>query len=186
MRILLHTCCGVCTIGPFRELSEEGHEVVGHFHNPNIHPLIEFRRRLKAQKVVAERLSVEMVYEEQYGLREYLEKVDWRGEGRCADCYRLRLARTAGQASEGGFDAFSTTMLASAHQKHELVRQVGRQCGGDQGVEFVYRDWRPLAQENHDRASELRLYLQQYCGCVFSEFERFKDTTKHLYERGCE
>ena len=110
--------------------------------------------------------------------------MDWRGEGRCTDCYGLRLARTAGQAREGGFDAFSTTMLASARQKHELVRQVGRQCGEDQGVEFVYRDWRPLAQENHDRASELRLYLQQYCGCVFSEFERFNDTTRHLYEHG--
>ena len=181
MNILLHCCCAVCTLGPLRELRQEGHDVTGYFYNPNIHPLIEFRRRLKAQKVLQEHLPVEMIYEQDYGLREYLEKVDWRAGDRCAGCYRLRLGRTAAEARARGFDAFTSTLLASAHQDHELVRGVGEECARGEGVEFAYRDWRGLAQENSDRAAQLRLYRQQYCGCVFSEYERFKDTTRHLY-----
>jgi hypothetical protein len=181
MKILLHCCCAACTLGPLRELEQEGYEVTGYFYNPNIHPLIEFRRRLKAQKVLQEHLTLEMVYEQEYGLREYLQKVDWRSEERCPGCCRLRLSRVAREARERGIGAFSTTLLASEHQDHESVRRIGDECARAEGVEFVYRDWRRLARENHERAAQLRLYLQQYCGCVFSEYERFRDTTKHLY-----
>ena len=184
MNVLLHYCCAACTLGPFRELSREGHGVTGYFYNPNIHPLIEFRRRLKAQKVLQEHLPIEMIFEPGYGLREYLESVDWRGAERCAGCCRLRLGRVAGEARARGFDAVSTTLLASTQQDHDLIRRVGEQCAQGEGVEFLYRDWRHLAEQNHERAKQLRLYLQQYCGCVFSEYERFKDTTKHLYRGG--
>jgi len=181
MKILLHTCCAVCTLGPLRELQQEGHRVSGWFYNPNIHPLLEFRRRLKSQKVLQARLSAPMTCDEQYGLREFLDAVDWRGPRRCADCHRLRLRRAAAEAGRGGFDAFTTTLLTSAHQAHELVRATGQECAEAEGVAFVYRDWRPLAEDNHRQASRLGLYLQQYCGCIFSEHERFKDTTRHLY-----
>lgn len=181
MKVLLHTCCAVCTIGPLKALRAEGLDVAGYFHNPNIHPLIEFRRRLKAQKMLAERMGPEMTYDEQYGLRQWLERVDWRGDGRCEDCYRLRLTRVAQAARDGGLDAMTTTLLVSRHQHHQLVRRVGEECAAERGIEFLYRDWRPLADESHEEARRLRLYLQQYCGCVFSEYERFRDTARHLY-----
>jgi hypothetical protein len=179
-------------IGPWRELTGQGHSVTAHFCNPNIHPLIEFRRRLKAMKVLQERIPIEVIYEEEYGLREFLEQVDWHDAGgasverkkRCADCYRLRLGRTARAARERGFEAFTTTLLASTHQDHDVVRSVAEACAQAEGVEFLYRDWRPLADENHRGASALKLYLQQYCGCVFSEQERFQDTGLHLYRGG--
>jgi len=182
MRVLLHTCCGPCTIGPFRALSAEGHAVTGFFCNPNVHPLLEFRRRLKAQKVLQEHLPIPMIYEEHYGLGEFLARVDWRAAaGRCADCYRLRLERAARTGLREGFEAFTTTLLASAHQDHDLVRRIGAECAEAEGTVFLYRDWRPLAEGNHREAARLGLYRQQYCGCIFSEQERFVNTRKHLY-----
>ncbi len=184
MRILLHICCAPCAIGPYGNLVDLGHEVTGHFYNPNIHPLIEFRRRKKALKVLQERLPIGVLYEEDYGLEEYLTSVRWSGverSERCADCYRLRLERTAREAARRGFDGFSTTLLASNHQYHDLVRSIGEGCGDRTGVPFLYSDWRPLADESHRRAGEMRLYLQNYCGCIFSEWERFKDTARHVY-----
>jgi len=183
MKLLLHICCGPCAIGPFEQLVGQGHQVTGLFYNPNIHPLIEFRRRLKALKVLQERIPLDVIYDEQYGLVEYLSSVRWQAArgARCADCYRLRLDRTAREARERGFDAFSTTLLASEHQAHEHVRRIAEQAAKRAGVEFHYADWRPLAQQNHARAAQMRLYLQSYCGCVFSEWERFRDTSRHLY-----
>lgn len=183
MRILLHICCAPCCIGPFEQLTGEGHEVAGHFCNPNIHPFIEFRRRMKALKVLQERMPIDVVYEEAYGLPGYLATVRWSSEAaeRCADCYHLRLARTAEQAALRGFSAFTTTLLGSVHQDHTLIRRVGEDCAREAGVEFHYADWRPMADESHRRASEMKLYLQSYCGCIFSEWERFRDTARHVY-----
>jgi len=181
MRILLHVCCSVCATGPWLELQGEGHQVTAFFYNPNIHPLIEFRRRMKSLKVLQEHLPLSVVYEEQYGLREFLGSIDWASPDRCAGCYSLRMSRTAREAVRRGMDAFSTTLLTSRDQKHELVAEAGRRFGQEFGVEFIYRDWRNLAEENRRRAEKFRLYLQQYCGCIFSEYERFKDTVRHLY-----
>jgi hypothetical protein len=181
MRVLLHICCGPCAIEPFERLEAEGHEVTGYFCNPNIHPLIEFRRRLKAVKVLQERLPLAVIHEEEYGLTEYLDAVNWRGPDRCADCYRLRLRRTARTAAGRGFDAFTTTLLSSTHQDHDLVRRIGREEAEAAGTAFLCADWREHAEAGHERARKMNLYLQNYCGCVFSERERFEDTTKHLY-----
>jgi len=181
MRILLHTCCAACAIGPWERLTAEGHDVTALFYNPNIHPLIEFRRRLKAVRVLQERMPIEVVYVEEYGLTEFLEAVHRQGERRCEDCYRLRLGRTARDAAAGGFDAFTTTLLGSTHQNLALVARVGRECAAQAGVEFLDADWRSLAEGGHARAKQLRLYTQSYCGCIFSEYDRYKDTSRHVY-----
>lgn len=184
MRILLHICCAACAIRPYEQLTDQGHDATGYFYNPNIHPFIEFRRRLKALKVLQERIPIAVIYEEDYGLDEYLRSVRWSGPDRserCADCYRLRLERTAQEAARRGFWGVSTTLLASNHQNHDLLRRIGKESAGRAGVQFLYADWRPLAEEGHRRAKEMKLYLQNYCGCIFSEWERFRDTARHLY-----
>ena len=181
MDVLLHTCCAPCTIGPYERLVAEGHRVTGLFYNPNIHPFVEFRRRLKAMKVLQERVPIPVLYDEEYGLHDYLNAVDWRSPLRCEQCYRQRLAQAAHVAREQGFAAVTTTLLASTYQQHEAVARIGREEAERQGIEFLYRDWRPLAEPNHERAAAMRLYLQSYCGCVFSEWERFRDTERHVY-----
>jgi len=181
MRILLHTCCAACAIGPWEWLAGEGHEVTALFYNPNIHPLIEFRRRLKALRVLQERMPIEAVFVEDYGLMEFMESVRWQGGQRCEDCYRLRLGHAARYAAAEGFEAFTTTLLSSTHQDLALLARVGRECAAREGVAFMDADWRSLAPESHARAKQLRLYMQNYCGCIFSEYERYKDTGKHIY-----
>lgn len=179
--VLIHTCCAPCLVMPLDVLSREGLRLTAWFHNPNIHPLIEFRRRLKALKVLGESTRVPMVLDEEYGLRDYLETVDWRSPERCRQCCRMRLARAAKAARERGFGAFTTSMLSSRHMDHDAVREAGETAARTEGLPFLYRDFRPLAEEGLRRAKRLGLYLQSYCGCVFSEFERYRDTRLHLY-----
>jgi len=184
MAILVHVCCAECLLGPLDELRERG--FVGYFHNPNIHPLIEFRRRQKAIRVLAEQLHLDCMVDGSYGLWDFLDRVDYRGDQRCRQCYALRLARAAEVALERGMEAFTTTLLVSRHQKHELVREVGRQIAGETGMPFAYYDWRHLAEAGHQEAKRRNLYRQQYCGCLFSEYDRYKDTGLYLYHEAGE
>jgi predicted adenine nucleotide alpha hydrolase (AANH) superfamily ATPase len=181
MTALLHICCAACAIEPFEQLTAQGQRVTGCFFNPNIHPLIEFRRRLKAVRVLQERLPLPVIYEEDYGLLAHLDAVDWHSAARCEGCYRLRLAHTARLAAERGFGVFTTTLLSSTHQDHDLIRRVGEAAAEQSGVQFLYADWRPLSERSHERARKMGLYVQAYCGCIFSEQERYRDTTLHLY-----
>lgn len=171
-----------------RQLADDGHEVTAYFYNPNVHPLIEFRRRLKAINVLSERLGASepcfaaLLCEETYGLEPFLrEAYAGAAPARCERCYEMRLAATARKARALGFDRFSTTLLVSPHQKHDLVRAVGQSTGEREGIEFHYVDFRPLFDDSHAAAKKLMLYLQSYCGCIFSEYERYRDTTRHLY-----
>jgi len=183
VKVLLHTCCAVCLNGPLGDLRSQGYETTAFFYNPNIHPLLEFRRRLKALRVYAESDSIEIIAVEDYGLREFLEKVNWRGsrEQRCRDCYRLRLICTAQEAEKRGFDAFTTTLLISPMQGRECVLEAGREAAKATTVQFLEADWRECFAHSHEYAKKRSLYTQQYCGCIFSEKERFQDTGKFLY-----
>ncbi|MFW5923101.1 MAG: epoxyqueuosine reductase QueH [Planctomycetota bacterium] len=184
MHILLHTCCAICFTGPHKALQGEGHEVTGYFFNPNIHPLIEFRRRLKAVKVLRDRLKVNIICDEDYGLRQFLHTVNWETGHRCADCYRMRLDQTAQITGQKGFDGFTTTLFTSTHQDHSLIEQMGRSAADAHGVTFLERDWRDLNDHNQSEAKRMNLYRQQYCGCIFSERDRYENTQRHLYRGG--
>lgn len=181
--LLVHVCCGPCLYSVLEALRAEhpgGFACL--FDNPNIHPLIEFRRRLKTFRIVCDAEGLHCFANEAYELREFLDAVDYRSaERRCLDCYRLRLERTAARARQEGFDAFTTTLLASTHQKHEAIRDIGEEVERDTGVKFVYRDWRGLSEDGRREARRRHLYLQQYCGCIFSEQQRYAPTTLHLY-----
>ncbi len=100
---------------------------------------------------------------------------------RCENCYRLRLGRTARRAREQGCGAFTTTLLGSPHQRHDLIRRVGEEEAEAAGMHLLYRDFRPLHDRSIQLAKRRTLYRQQYCGCCWSEYERYKDTTKELY-----
>lgn len=99
-------------------------------------------------------------------------------ENRCSYCYKIRLIKTANEALKQGFDGFTTTLLVSPHQKHELVKEIGEKIGKDLGIQFIYRDFRPGFYEGKDEAKKLDLYSQKYCGCIFSEKERYLKKNK--------
>jgi predicted adenine nucleotide alpha hydrolase (AANH) superfamily ATPase len=173
MKLLLHICCGPCATYPATALREAGHEMHGLFYNPNIHPLAEYRlRRDSAEKLLAH-LGIEGTIDAAYPVEEFFRRVAYREADRCAACYRLRLTATAHIASERGFDAFTTSLLVSPYQKHELIRDIGRSIGLECGVEFYYEDFRPGWSRTRAMSRELDLYMQKYCGCLYSEKERF-------------
>jgi predicted adenine nucleotide alpha hydrolase (AANH) superfamily ATPase len=105
---------------------------------------------------------------------------------RCGDCFRMRLEKTAAVAKEEGFDSFTTTLLISPYQKHELLKEMGEQIAEEQGIEFHYEDFRPGFRESHRLSRELDIYHQKYCGCIYSEWERYGkvDITKLLDKFG--
>ncbi len=173
MRILLHVCCGPCTIYPLQLLRQEGHEVSGYFQNPNIHPFREFKKRLGGVTELSRLTGLEVDYERGYGLREFLRAVVFHEEGRCALCYRMRLEATARMAKKLGVEAFSSTLLYSRYQNHELLRQFGEQLGAQYEIPFYYRDFREGWQEGIEQSLAMELYRQSYCGCIYSEEERY-------------
>ncbi|MEK7749995.1 MAG: epoxyqueuosine reductase QueH [Planctomycetota bacterium] len=182
MNLLLHICCACCLCAPLNELRKEGFRVTGLFYNPNIHPFLEFRRRLKALRVFQESDPIPVVYQEEYGIREYLKNVNYEGDDRCADCYALRLKFTADYAKRNGFDTFTSTMLFSVYQNHEQLKMISENLSREHEINFVYRDYRHLSECSQDIARKKMIYRQGYCGCIFSEYERYKDTTRELYK----
>ncbi|MHC4453936.1 MAG: epoxyqueuosine reductase QueH [Planctomycetota bacterium] len=182
VNLLLHICCASCLCAPLEELRGEGIHVHGYFYNPNIHPLLEFRKRLKAVHIFQESDPIEIDYCEEYGLREYLSAVNYEGDNRCEDCYTLRLKSTALHAKKRGFDAFCSTLLFSKQQDHERIKEISEQISEHVGIPFEYKDYRHLCDCSQQIAKKKMLYRQSYCGCIFSEYDRYKDTTRNLYE----
>ncbi len=174
MNLLLHICCGPCAIAPVAMLREQNNEVSGFFYNPNIHPYQEFKRRLDALEKYSQAVNLKISYNKNYDLENFLRQVVYREQQRCIYCYRTRLEKTATAAREGGFEAFSTTLLVSPYQKHDLIRETGEQVARDTGIPFYYQDFRPRYREGVAKSREMELYRQPYCGCIFSEKERYQ------------
>jgi len=175
MRILLHICCAPCATYTIKRLWEEGFEVTGFWYNPNIHPWTEHEKRRESLVKYAEAIGLPTIWKERYDMPLFLRAVvghERFGE-RCTICYRLRLEKTADVASERGFDAFTTTLLISPYQDQELIRHIGEEIGARYGVEFHFEDFRWGWSERGRLTREHGLYRQQYCGCIFSEWERY-------------
>jgi len=174
MKVLLHSCCAPCSVQCVQALAEEGIGTDIFWYNPNIHPYTEYRARRDSLQAYTEDRLLRLIIEDEYGLRGFLGAV---GTGelpqRCAFCYRVRLEKTAGRAAEGGYDAFSAALLISPYQDHDLIRKMGEELAARYGVQFLYRDFRPLFRAGQQQAREAAYYMQKYCGCIFSEEERY-------------
>lgn len=183
MKLYLHTCCAVCLAGVAKELREVGTDFTAFFYNPNVHPLIEWRRRLKATHVLCEREDIALDVDETYGLIAFTRAVTGREQApeRCEVCYNDRLGCTARRAKARAFGAFSTTLLASTEQDLGVVRRVASQVAEQTGLAFMDADWRPTHEAGKEIARTMSLYRQQYCGCIYSEYDRYRNTTDHLY-----
>ncbi len=91
---------------------------------------------------------------------------------RCAFCWHSRLEETARRAASEQYNYFTTTLLASTHQDHEAITELGRELGQKHRVEFWYEDFRKTSPAARELSRKLGLYHQSYCGCVYSEWER--------------
>ena len=182
MRLLLHICCAPCSLYPLKELSakKKFEEITGFYYNPNIHPPSEYKLRRDALKKSEQDLGFKVIYPP-YNMEEYFKKVFCSREqaclfptNKCRLCWELRLERTAQFAKENGFNSFTTTLLISPYQKHDLIKEIGNKIALERGLEFYYEDFRTGFKPSQEEAKKKDIYRQKYCGCVFSELERVK------------
>ena len=178
MKTLLHICCAPCANMPIEVLRGDGIQVAGYWYNPNIHPFTEYRARRNCLQEYAKTIELPLILKDEYGLRPFVREVADDIEGRCVKCYEMRLFDTARQAAEGGFDSFASSLFISPYQNHELMREVAERAAKEYNVKFLYRDFRPYFKEGQERARELEMYIQKFCGCVFSEQERYLKKSK--------
>jgi len=173
LKLLLHICCAPCAIYPLKTLDDAGIDVMGFFYRHNIHPYTECLRRQETLADYAGRIGLRVIYQKGYELESFLRNVVYREADRCRHCYYDRLRSAALVAKKGRFDAFSSTLLYSRFQRHELIRSIGTSVSRDTGVPFYYEDWRIGWKYGVDTSRSLGMYRQQYCGCIYSEKERF-------------
>ena len=167
MKLLLHTCCAPCSVYCIDSLRGEGIEPVSYWFNPNIHPYIEYKTRRDTLIEYSKMINLELIIDENYGLREFCKEVIDDLDNRCVKyCYRVRIEQTAKYAKENGYDAFTSTLFVSPYQKHEELKKVCEEMAKKYDIEFLYRQG---FREGQNKARELGLYMQKYCGCVFSE-----------------
>jgi predicted adenine nucleotide alpha hydrolase (AANH) superfamily ATPase len=157
-----------------KELRTQGHEVNGVFYNPNIHPYQEYQKRSQTLSDYANKTFLNVIWSEDYPLEEYLRAVTvLKEDERCAFCLRDRLVYTAELAIREKYDGFTTTLLYSKYQKHDLIREMGKKLSRQLGIFFYYQDFRNGWAEGIKISKELGMYRQPYCGCIYSEKQRF-------------
>jgi predicted adenine nucleotide alpha hydrolase (AANH) superfamily ATPase len=174
MKLLLHICCAPCEIYPLETLKAKGFEVSGFFYNPNIHPFLEYQNRRQAVEDYSQKVNLETIFPE-YRPQEFFQAVNLKEQnpGRCAICWSLRLKETAKVAKKQGFTHFSSTLLVSPYQDQELLKKIGTDVSQEEEIEFYYEDFRPGFREAHNKAHQQGIYCQKYCGCIYSEIERY-------------
>lgn len=173
MKTLLHICCAPCANQCIRVLREEGLEVTGFWYNPNIHPFTEYRARRNCLREYAQTIGLPLIEKNDYALRPFIREVAEDIAHRCVKCYEMRLFETARTAKEQGFDSFTASLFISPYQNHQMMLDVAQRAAETYDVEFLYRDFRPYFKQGQETARELGFYMQKYCGCVFSEEERY-------------
>jgi len=178
MKTLLHSCCAPCANQCIEVLQTDGFDVTAYWYNPNIHPFTEYRSRRNCLRDYAPTIDLPLLEKNDYALRPFVRAVAEDLDHRCGKCYEMRLFETAKQAAEGGFDSFTSSLFISPYQNHELMRETAERAAAEYGVAFLYRDFRPYFKAGQEYARAHGFYMQKYCGCVFSEEERYLKATK--------
>ena len=173
MKILMHICCAPCSIYPLQILRDDRHTVMGFFYRNNIHPYTECMKREETLKDYAAAIGLKMIYQDGYEMETFLRNVAFREAERCIYCYHDRLTTTANYAKKGKFDAFTSTLLYSRFQKHDQIQSIGEAVGKSIGVPFFYQDFRDGWKKGIDESRRIGMYRQQYCGCIYSEKDRY-------------
>ena len=169
MKLLMHTCCAPCSVYCIDTLRKEGIEPTIYWYNPNIHPYAEYTKRRDCLKEYTNSLGLNAIFDEDYGLDNFCKEAVKDLKARCVNyCYPVRLRRTCEYAKANGYDAVTTTLLYSIYQNHNFIKSYLEELCKEYGLEFVYRDFRVGFWEGHQKAHDLGLYMQKYCGCIFS------------------
>lgn len=191
-KLLLHICCSPCLMYPYFTIAPSNSDtlnsrknsdkqfldikfdkIIGYFYNPNIHPYTEYLRREESLRKFSDTVGLKVIYEKDYDIEEFIRNVVFREENRCYYCVGSRLEKTAALAKSSKFTHFSTTLLYSKHQDHDYIKETGFNLQKKYGVNFYYEDFRQGYKDGIELSRRYGLYRQNYCGCIYSEKERF-------------
>lgn len=165
-KILLHSCCAVCSAYPLSVLEN----AVVYFYNPNIFPAEEYQRRLEAQRTLCAHFGCDLI-EEEYEPAQFsaavkgLENEPEKG-ARCDKCFELRLEKTALKAKELNIKQFTSSLGISPHKDSEKIAEIGRKIAALHGLEYLDIDFKSGFSKTNKIAGDLGLYRQKYCGCI--------------------
>ncbi len=177
-KILIHACCAPCLCFPYFHLKQQGFEITVLWYNPNIHPYTEYKLRLDTLYKFQALTNVKIIYIDEYNLKSYLEYTEpgWKNDDRalrCSLCYELRIKKLIETAIKEETEYFTTTLLYSKYQLHEKIKEICEKERNNKKVKFYYYDFRRGWKEGIRISKEMGLYRQKYCGCIFSEYERY-------------
>lgn len=177
----MHTCCAPCFIAPWQHLKKiEGLELRAFWYNPNIQPYQEFRKRLEALRDFCEKESIPLIENDTYDIERFLQGAVYRENNRCEACYYDRLEMTVKTAVAGKFTHFSSVLLYSKFQNHEKIVEISKALAVKYKIEFYYEDFREYWKEGIELSKADGMYRQQYCGCIYSERDRYENYYKRL------
>ncbi|MDO5329093.1 MAG: epoxyqueuosine reductase QueH [Coriobacteriia bacterium] len=176
MKLLLHVCCGPCALEPYRILKNSGYDISLYYSNDNIFPESEFERRLYTLNKWAEDNDIDVIYDK-------YNHILWQNAvvGRCEDCYKLRLEKSANFAVSNGYTHLSTSLAVSPYQQTKVIENTLINVCKEYNLKPVFIDFRPYYKEATKRSIELGMYRQKYCGCEYSLKER-KEQVKQKQE----
>ena len=162
-KILLHTCCAPCTTYINEWLKGSGFLTAGFFYNQNIYPAAEYELRKRCMEYYSAISNLDVTY---------VEEDSPPLAGNCEHCYETRLRKTAQFAKHNGFELFTTTLLISPYQKHDMIKELGTRISEELGIGFLYHDFREGYYKSRELSTRYILYRQKYCGCSASHKER--------------
>ncbi|MDR2772650.1 MAG: epoxyqueuosine reductase QueH [Elusimicrobiota bacterium] len=174
-KLLLHICCAPCSAAAIKSLRNE-FEISFFWYNPNIYDLDEYNKRKESAIRYSQALKFEF-FEEKDFQYDYQEWKSCSVE-KCSNCYQIRLKKTFEFAKTKAFDFFSTSLLSSPYQKHELIKEICFKLSTNSPVKFLYRDFREFFYDGKNELRSQNYYIQKYCACQKSYFERFKENKK--------
>jgi len=173
LKLLLHVCCAPCAIYPAKEAKTDNINLTGFFYNPNIQPQTEYEKRKQETENYFKSEKTKLIAPE-YDPNIFLKSVNTRGNSseRCKSCWMMRIKKAANFAKENDFDCFTTTLLGSPYQDHEVLRSICSEVEQEESIKFYYKDFRKGFKDAHKLAREKNIYCQNYCGCGFSLIEK--------------
>ncbi len=172
MKLLLHICCAPCSVAIVEKIQNTTDTLLGgFFYNPNIHPIEENEKRRDAVGIMSREYDVPVIYEDSNMLDYWRNNLDEDKQIRCKACYSIRLDEAAKIAKEKSYDAFTTSLLISPYQNHDLIKLLAEKSANKYGVSFYYEDFRDLYRRGREISRGKHYYMQKYCGCFYSYSE---------------
>ena len=175
--LLIHICCGVCSVYPLIYLRKY-FKITIFFSNSNIYPYDEFEKRLIALKTYLDYLKDDEIklIVDKYDNEEYTKKIsvykdEPEGGRRCKLCYELRMEETFKYASLHHYPYCTTVMSISNRKNATWLNEIGAKLQEKYPeVTYLYADFKKDDGiiKNDEMNKKLNLYHQNYCGCIYS------------------